>query len=62
MCRNFSFSIVFPEKAKALQTFDTKGFEVLFGWFKLYLSEPYYVPGGIRTPALYEELVLQLIA
>ncbi len=29
-----------------LQTFDTKGFEALFSWFKLVLSEPLDVPGG----------------
>ncbi len=52
MCRNFSFSIFFlwiPEKQKAPQTLDTKGFEALFSWFKLILSEPDYVPSRIRT-------------
>jgi len=28
------------KKEKALQTLDNKGFEALFNWFKLVLSEP----------------------
>lgn len=61
MCRKcvetfhfLSFSNGFSKKRKALQTLDTKGFEALFSWFKLNLSEPLDVPGGHTIILIYQ--------
>jgi len=63
MYRNFSFSIFFQyilKKRKAFQTLEIKGFEALFSWFKLILSEPFDVPGGHTEILIYQALVYSL--
>lgn len=40
---NTATNIVEPEKQKVPHTLYTKGFEALFSWFKLIVSEPDYV-------------------